>query len=78
MIQGLDDDDLEFSVEGDGYSRKNWISSDGLTYFEYVCVPLLTRPSISSANKIVRRYASGVRDIVDRKRCPPGCRLRRI
>ena len=39
----------------------------------YVCVPLDTRRSTSSAAHIVIRYASGVRAIVERKRWPPGC-----
>jgi hypothetical protein len=39
---------------------------------ECVCVPCETLRRMSSARRIVRMYERGVRDIVDRKRCPPG------
>lgn len=47
------------------------MSSSGRTYFAYVCVPGVTSRSACSAARMVRRYASGVREIVERKRCPP-------
>ena len=44
------------------------MSSSGLTYLEYVCVPGVTNLKTCSAAKIVKRYAREVREIVDRKR----------
>ena len=54
--------------------RKKSSNSDELTYLEYECVPGDTIPRTRSAMKMVKKYASGVRAIVERTRCPPGYR----
>lgn len=42
-------------------------------YLEYVCVPGVTIPRIFSTAKMVNAYATGVREMVERNKWPPGC-----
>ena len=54
-------------MEATGW-EKNSISSDGLMYLLYVCVPGATRRRTFSAAKMVRRYANGVLEMVDKNK----------